>query len=124
MNTFFRVIGLCNLTRDPELKYLPSGTPVANFGAAANYTYTPQGGEKKQEVCFVDVVIFGKQAEAVGQYLHKGSRACIEGRLSFRQWENDAGDKRSKLEIVADRVHFLDGKKDGNGGHAEEDGPE
>lgn len=124
--TFFRVYGIGNFTRTPELKYLPSGTPVANWGMAANYQFT-KDGEKKQEVCFVDCAAFGKTAETVCQYLKKGSRVHVEGRLSFRSWQTEDGQKRSKLEIIADRVTFLDkapgGNGDGGESGEEEDGP-
>lgn len=104
-----RVFLIGNLTRDPEMRYLSSGTAVASFGMATNRTYTTQSGEKKEEVCFVRVVVFGKQAEACGQYLVKGKQVFIEGRLQYRSWETD-GQKRNALDIVADRVQFLGGR--------------
>ncbi len=101
-----KVFLLGNLTRDPELCYTPNGIAVANFGLAINRNYTTQGGEHKQETCFVRVVVFGKQAENCNQYLQKGRLLFIEGRLQYRSWEAD-GKKRSTLDIVADRVQFL-----------------
>lgn len=101
-----KVFLLGNLTRDPEMRYLASGTPVVSFGLAMNRTYTTQNGERKEEVCFVRVVVFGKQAESCGQYLTKGRLVFIEGRLQYRSWEVD-GQKRSALDVVADRVQFL-----------------
>ncbi len=101
-----KVFMIGNLTRDPELRYVPSGTPVATFGLAVNRTFMTQNKEKKDEVCFVRVVVFGKQAESCSQYLTKGRPVFIEGRLQYRAWEQD-GQKRSTLDIVADRVQFL-----------------
>ena len=106
-----RVILMGNLTRDPEVRYIPSGAAVASFGLAVNRTYTTQSGEKKDEVCFVNIVVWGKQAESCGQYLNKGSLVLVEGRLSYRAWEQE-GQKRNTLEVRADRVQFL-GKQKG-----------
>jgi single-strand DNA-binding protein len=105
-----KVFLMGNLTRDPELRYVPSGAPVATFGLAVNRRYVTQHGEKKDEVCFVRVVVFGKQAESCSQHLSKGRLVFIEGRLQYRAWEQD-GQKRSTLDIVADRVQFLGGPK-------------
>jgi len=104
-----------NLTRDPELRYIPSGSAVANLRLAINRTYKSQTGEMKEEVTFVNVVVWGKQAENCSEYLSKGSPVFVEGRLQSRQWETDDGQKRSVLEVVADRVQFL-GKKQAGGG--------
>ena len=106
MASLNKVLMIGNLTRDPELRYVPSGTPVATFGLAVNRTFMTQNKEKKDEVCFVRVVVFGKQAESCSQYLTKGRPVFIEGRLQYRAWEQD-GQKRSTLDIVADRVQFL-----------------
>jgi single-strand DNA-binding protein len=106
MASLNKVFMIGNLTRDPELRYVPSGTPVATFGLAVNRTFVTQHGDKKDEVCFVRVVVFGKQAESCSQYLTKGKPVFIEGRLQYRAWEQD-GQKRSTLDIVADRVQFL-----------------
>ena len=111
MASFNKVFLMGNLTRDPELRYVPSGTPVATFGLATNRVYTTASGEKKEEVCFVTVVVWGKQAESCSQYLSKGSLCLVEGRLVYRTWEQE-GAKRSTLEVRADRVQFL-GKKGG-----------
>ena len=110
MAGFNRVFLMGNLTRDPELRYVPSGAPVATFGLAVNRTFVTHNGEKKDEVCFVRVVVFGKQAESCSQYLTKGRLVFVEGRLQYRSWEQD-GQKRSTLDIVADRVQFLGGPK-------------
>ena len=106
MESFNKVILLGNLTRDPELRYTPNGTPVSSFGLAMNRRYR-QGEEWKEEVCFVDVVTYGRQAETVGEYLSKGRMALIEGRLRWRSWENEAEQKRSKHEVIADIVQFM-----------------
>ncbi len=106
MEGFNKVILIGNLTRDPELRYTPGGTPVASFGLAVSRRFR-QGDEQKEEVCFVDIVTFGKQAENCGQYLGKGRSVIIEGRLQQRQWETAEGQRRSKHEVVAQSVRFL-----------------
>jgi len=105
-----RVILVGNLTKDPELKFITSGSAVANFRMAINRKWKDAQGQQKEEVCFVGVVVWGKQAEACGEYLKKGSPVMVEGRLQFREWEKD-GDKRSILEVVAERVQFLNSGK-------------
>lgn len=112
MANFNRVYLIGNLTRDPELRYIPSGTAVANFGLATNRIYTTQDGERKEDVCFVDIVTWARTAENCANYLTKGSPVFIEGRLQYRSWETDDGQKRSKLEVVADRVQFLGGRRE------------
>ena len=106
MTSFNKVILMGNLTKDPEIRYTPSGTAVANFGLAVNRRYR-QGDETKEEVCFIDIVVFGKQAENSGQYLSKGQGVIVEGRLQQRRWESEDGQKRSKHEVVAQSVNFL-----------------
>jgi len=106
MASLNKIFMIGNLTRDPELRYVPSGAPVATFGLAVNRTFVTQHGDKKDEVCFVRIVVFGKQAESCSQYLTKGRPVFVEGRLQYRAWEQD-GQKRSTLDIVADRVQFL-----------------
>jgi single-strand DNA-binding protein len=103
---FNKVILIGNLTKNPELRYTPNGTPVASFGLAINRKYR-QAEELKEEVCFVDIVVFGKQAEHCGQYLSKGNGVIVDGRLQQRRWETDDGQKRSKHEVVAQTVTFL-----------------
>ena len=100
------VILLGNLTRDPEVRYTPSGTPVARLGLAVN-NRVKQGDEWKDDPCFVDVTVFGKQAESCGEYLNKGQPVLVEGRLQYRTWETPEGQKRSKHEVVAFRVQFM-----------------
>lgn len=102
-----RVFLMGNLTRDPELRYVPSGTAVTTFTIASDRTYTLQSGEKKEEVCYVRVVVWGKLAETCGEYLSKGSPVFVEGRLQSRSWETPQGEKRSTLEVIAQNVQFL-----------------
>ena len=117
MAGFNKVILIGNLTRNIELRYTPNGTPVGLFGLAVNRRFK-QGDELKDEVCFIDVVVFGKQAENAAQYLAKGSKVNVEGRLQQRRWETEDGQKRSKHEVVAENILYLDGTK-GNGGQEE-----
>ena len=106
MISYNKVILIGNLTKDPEIRYTPGGTAVANFRMAVNRRYK-QGEEFKEEVCYIDIVVFGKQAESCGQYLNKGSGVIVEGRLQERRWEAEEGQKRSKHEVVAQTVRFL-----------------
>ncbi len=106
MASFNKVILMGNLTKDPEVRYTPSGTAVASFGLAVSRRYK-QGDETKEEVCFVDVVVFGKQAETSGQYLSKGQGVIVDGRLQQRRWDSEDGQKRSKHEVVAQSIQFL-----------------
>lgn len=108
MANYNRIILIGNLTRDPEYKQLTSGQPVTRLGLASNRQYkNKQTGAMVQEVCFIDVDVFGPQAESCRQYLQKGSPVLVEGRLKFDSWESPDGQKRSKHFIVADRVVFL-----------------
>lgn len=107
---FNKIILIGNLTRDPEVRYTPQGTSVCNFGIAVNRKYK-QGDELKEDVTFINVVVFGKQADTCGQYLNKGSSVLVEGRLQERRWETDEGQKRSKYEVVAQTVRFLSRKQ-------------
>lgn len=106
MAGFNKVILIGNLTKNPELRYTPSGTPVTSFGLAVNRRYR-QAEELKEEVCYIDVVVFGKQAEHCGQYLSKGNGVIVDGRLQQRRWESQDGQKRSKHEVVAQTITFL-----------------
>jgi single-strand DNA-binding protein len=116
MANFNKVILLGNLTRDPQLRYLPSNTPVCDFGMAVNRRYRGQDGEMKEEVCYVDVDAFGKQAETLSQYMSKGRPLLLEGRLRFRQWTTEDGQKRSKLSVVAEGFQFVGGRGEDGGG--------
>ncbi|MEW6544529.1 MAG: single-stranded DNA-binding protein [Nitrospirota bacterium] len=106
MTGFNKVILIGNLTKNPDLRYTPSGMPVASFGLAINRKFR-QGDELRDEVCYVDIVVFGKQAEHCGQYLSKGNGVIVDGRLQQRRWETEDGQKRSKHEVVAQTVTFL-----------------
>jgi len=117
-----KVFLMGNLTRDPELRYVPSGAPVATFGLAVNRRYVTQQGEKKDEVCFVRVVVFGKQAESCSQHLSKGRLVFIEGRLQYRSWEQE-GQKRNSLDVVAERVQFLGGPRPSADAEAHSEAP-
>jgi single-strand DNA-binding protein len=108
MASLNKVFLIGNITRDPELRYATSGTAVANFSVAINRFYTAANGEKKQDTCFTRVVTWGKQAEACSRYLNKGRPVFVEGRLSSRSWTSANGEKRSTMEVVADRVQFLE----------------
>ena len=101
-----RVLLIGNLTKDPELRYTPSGTPVANLRLAVNSSFKDQSGQRKEETCFVTIVVWSKQAEICNQYLKKGRSVFIEGRLLYRSWEAE-GKTRSTMEVRADRVQFL-----------------
>ena len=107
MNSVNLVMLLGHLTRDPELRYTPSGAPVCQMGLALNRRWTSQAGEAQQETTFVEITTWGKQAETVAQYLTKGRAVAVEGRLQQDSWETEAGEKRSRLKVVAHRVTFL-----------------
>jgi single-strand DNA-binding protein len=107
MASMNRVFLIGNLTRAPELRYTPSGTAVADLRVAVNRDFTTQTGDKRQETSFLTVVVWGKQAESSGEYLDKGSPVLVEGRLQTRDWETKDGQKRSVVEVVAERIQFL-----------------
>jgi len=113
MTSLNRVFLIGNLTRDPELRYIPSGTAVTTFTVAANRTYTSQAGEKKEDTCFVRVVVWARRAEVCGEFLSKGSLVFVEGRLQSRSWQDQNGQKRSTIEVIANNVQFL-GKTKGS----------
>ncbi len=117
MASLNKVLLMGNLTREPELKYTTNGSAVCEFGMAINRTYT-SNNEKKEDVCYVDVNVWGRQAEACSRYLQKGAPLFVEGRLQFDQWnDKDSGKSRSKLRVVAERTQFL-----GNSGRKSDDG--
>ena len=101
-----KVFIIGNLTRDPELRALPSGAPVTSFGVATNRVWKDQQGQKQEDVQFHNIVVFGRQAETVKQYLTKGSLVLIEGRIQTRNWDAPDGTKKNRTEIVAERVQF------------------
>src|SRR3954465_2762720 len=103
-----------NLTRDPELRALPSGMNVASFSVATNRVYRDRDGKKQEQTDFHNIVVFGRQADTVNQYLKKGSSVFVEGRIQTRSWEGKDGEKKYRTEIVADRVQF--GPRAGGGG--------
>jgi len=117
MASFNKVILMGNLTRDPELRYTPKGTAIAKIGLAVNRVWTTDTGEKKEDVTFIDVDIFGRTAENVGQFMRKGRPIMIEGRLKLDQWDDkQTGQKRSKLGVIAETVQFLGGPGGNEGG--------
>jgi single-strand DNA-binding protein len=121
MANFNKVILVGNLTRDPELRYTPKGTAVAKIGMAINRTWRTESGESREEVTFVDVEAFGRQAETIGQYLKKGRPVMVEGRLKYDTWEDkQTSQKRSRLSVVLESFQFLDA---GGGRPAEGGGP-
>ena len=107
MANFNKVLLIGNLTRDPQLSYLPSQTAVCEFGLAANRTWNSKDGDKKQDTCFIDCRAFGKQAEVLNKYLTKGSPVFVEGRLDFDSWTDNDGKKRSKHRITVETFQFL-----------------
>jgi len=107
MASYNKVLLMGNLTKDPELRYTPQGTAVANLRLAVNRKYRTKDQELKEEVCFITAVVWSKQAETCNQYLHKGSSVFIEGRLQSRSWEDNTGAKRSVIEVRAERVQFM-----------------
>lgn len=100
-----------HLTRNPEIRYSSSGTAVGDFGLAINRTYGKEGAQKK-ETCFVDLTVFGRRAEVIGEYFSKGDPILVEGRLHLDQWESQAGEKRSKLKVIVENLEFVGQKKD------------
>ena len=116
-----KVMLIGNLTRDPEVRYTPKGMAVADLGLATNRTYRTDSGEEKEEVCFVNLVVWGKQAEAAGKYLKKGRSVFVEGRLQFEQWEKN-GEKRTTLKVVCERLQFLGSPNRAPGGAEGEGG--
>jgi single-strand DNA-binding protein len=124
MASFNKVILVGNLTRDPELRYTPKGTAVAKIGMAVNRNWRTETGEQKEEVTFVDVDAFGKQAETIAQYLKKGRPLLIEGRLRLDQWEDkQTQQKKSRLGVVLESFQFLDSGNRGEGGGGGESTP-
>jgi single-strand DNA-binding protein len=112
MSGFNRVVLMGNLTRDPQVKQTPSGQSVADIGLATNEAYRNKEGDTVEKVIFVDIVAWGRQADACGQYLSKGRPVLVEGRLQFDQWENNQGERRNKLRVRAGRIQFLNARRD------------
>jgi single-strand DNA-binding protein len=105
-----KVVMVGNLTRDIELRYLPSGSALAKSSIATSNKYKSKDGEQKEEVCFLDFNMFGRSAEVANQYLKKGSKVLLEGRLVFEQWQNDQGQNRSKHSLRVDTMKMLGSK--------------
>lgn len=116
MASFNKVILLGNLTRDPQLSYLPSQTAVVEIGLAVNRKFKKQDGSQGEEVCFVDCQMFGKRAEVINKYCKKGNPLFVEGRLKFDSWQGQDGTKRSKLRVMVENFEFMGGGGGGNGG--------
>ena len=117
MAGYNKIILVGNLTRDPELRYTPGGLAVCEFSLAVQQN--AKHGETREDVCFVDIVVFGRVGETSKEYLHQGSRVLVDGRLTQRRWETSEGRKRSKYEIVANTVQFLNGERSSNLGEEE-----
>ena len=111
MASFNKVLLMGNLTRDPEVRYTPGGQAVCDMGLAVSRKYSVNG-QDRDEVCFVDIVAWAKQAENCGKYLQKGSPVFVEGRLQYDTWEDKEGRKRNKLRVTAERVQFLSSRRD------------
>lgn len=112
-----KVMIIGNVTRDPEIKYTPKGSAVTDLGIAVNRVYTPEGGEKREETTYVDVTLWGRQAEIAGEYCKKGRSIYIEGRLQLDSWEDKtSGQKRSKLRVVGESFQLLGPRPGGGGG--------
>ncbi len=113
MSSFNKALLMGNLTRDPQLKFLPSQAAVVEFGIAVNRKYKTANGESREEVTFVDVAFFGKVAEVINQYFKKGDSIFIEGRLKYDSWEDKQGGKRQKISVVGENFQFVGGKREG-----------
>jgi single-strand DNA-binding protein len=123
MASFNKVILLGNLTRDPEVRYTPKGSAVCDLGVAVNRQYTLDSGEKREEVTYVDVVLWSRLAEIAGEYLKKGRPVFIEGRLQLDTWDDkQSGQKRSKLRVIGETMQLLGGRPPGAGGGGGEGG--
>ena len=117
MAIYNKVMIIGNLTRDPEIKYTPKGTAIADIGLAVNRNYTTESGEKREEVTFIDVTLWGRVAEIVGEYCKKGRPLFVEGRLQLDSWDDKAtGQKRSKLKVVGENIQLLGSREGGSGG--------
>ena len=120
-NDFNKAILIGRLTRDPELRYTPSGASVASFSLANGYSYK-QGDEKKETTSFFDCIVWGKPGEIIAEYAKKGQQLAIEGRLQQRSWDDQDGKERSKVEIVVEKFQFLGGKKESGSGQSDTPG--
>lgn len=116
MANYNKVILFGRLTRDPQLRYLPTQTAVVDFSLATSRTYRKQDGSQVDEVCYTDCQMFGKRAEVINKYLHKGDPLFVEGRLKFDSWQAQDGSKRSKLSVFVENFEFVGGSKSGGQG--------
>ena len=119
MASLNKVLLMGNLTRDPELRYIPSGSAVCSFTIASNRVYKTPNGEKKEEVSFVRVVVWGRMGEICSEYLKKGRPVFVEGRLQSRSWDGPDGQKRNTIEVIALNVQFLGASGGAGGSRAE-----
>ena len=112
-----KVMLMGNLTRDPEIKYTPKGMAIAHFGIAVNRVWSNEAGEKQEEVTFIDIEMFGRKAEVVGEYFKKGKPIYVEGRLKLDSWDDKtSGQKKTKLKVVGETFEFLGSREGGAGG--------
>ncbi|MCP5007690.1 MAG: single-stranded DNA-binding protein [Planctomycetes bacterium] len=112
MSNYNRVTLIGNITRDPELKQMPSGSALVSFGMAINRNWKGKDGEKREETCFVDITMFGKRAEVIDEYFSKGSSIFIDGRLQYQQWDAKDGSKRSALKVIAEDFQFMGSRQE------------
>jgi len=119
MANYNRVILMGNLTRDPQLSYLPSQTAVCELGLAVNRRWKGQDGQQREDTCFIDCRAYGKPAEIISQYMSKGRPILIEGRLQFDQWEGKDGQRRSKHRVIVENFQFLGGGQGGGPGRSQ-----
>ena len=110
-----KIILMGNLTRDVEIRYAKTNTPIGRVGIATSHKWKAKSGEKKEEVLFVDVTFFGRTAEIANQYLRKGSKVLLDGRLKLDQWTDEQGQKRSKHSVIVESIKMLDSKGDSDG---------
>lgn len=121
MASLNKVFLIGNLTRDPEVRYTPSGAAVGDIGLAVSRRYKGNDGESREETCFVNITVWGRQAETCAEYLKKGRPVMVEGRLRYEEWEKE-GKKYNKLVVVAERVQFLGSREGGGGGGGQSGG--
>lgn len=117
-----KVILLGNLTRDPEIRVTGNNLTICKLGLAVSRNFTTRDGERREETTFVDIDVFGKQAEVIGKYMSKGRPLLVEGRLQLDQWESQSGEKRSKLKVVCENFQFIGGRSDGGSGGSQGQG--
>lgn len=116
MGNVNKVFLMGNLTRAPELRYTPSGTPICEFGLATNRRYTTRDGEQREDTCFVDITMWGRRGVVISEYLHKGDPIFVEGRLNYDSWEGQDGRRRSRLTVTAEDFQFVGGAGGGGEG--------